>query len=102
MKPLVPAPFPVGARVRFLGATMTRLEGTERIDAGAVGEVVATVQPRRGTGRILDYLDGEPLVDDDSPGRSVIVFPGYTFRFGVSALTAPGRFEVVCDTRRSK
>lgn len=58
-RPPRPAPFPVGARIRYVGAT--RSSYLQRDD---VKEIVRVRPGRRGTGRRLHDEDGPMFYDD--------------------------------------
>jgi len=89
----LPAPFPVGARVRYTGDLKLHHDGatTPFFAAGSVG-VVTSVRPgRRGTMRHLRDEDGpmyddggEPIRDTTRDGWSVIDF-GNGWTRGVDA-----------------
>lgn len=77
----LPPPFPVGTRLRYVGAhTIGEYIGGyprgERVDVQAPGllvEVVSVRPGRRGTGRLVDlHDDEEPFVDETSDGWSVV------------------------------
>lgn len=77
----LPAPFPVGARVRFIGTDCVWTERNgERIpivEPGMVVEIVRASDGRRGT-LALEYIDddGEEIRDRTLDGCSVYEVPG--------------------------
>lgn len=91
----LPAPFPVGARVEYVG-TMTWYKDQAAtivlFGPGMVGMVVAVRPGRRGTLRDLSEPDDmEPVLDTTRDAYSVVVFHTGVRR-AVSASEVDGRW----------
>lgn len=81
-----PAPFPLGARVKYIGTRRISIGPTPEtatpvLFPGAEGSIVRIIEGRQGTGRHLRdedgpmYYDdtGDPILDDTKDGYSVWV-----------------------------
>lgn len=99
-----PPPFPLGARVEYTGDHEQGdiVDGKERrLRPGDVGVVVEVRAGRRGTGRQVDELDGEPLYDETSDGWSVVRFPsGYERAPSASTLARWPHYRLAKAPRR--
>lgn len=74
-----PPPFPLGARVRYIGNAYSR-DDKPLLQSGDIGTVTKVVESRRGTLDVLCVDDeGEEMLDKARDGRSVVTFPnGFT------------------------
>lgn len=82
-----PAPFPIGARLVYVGTLRASYDGGAWVIEAGVEVVILEAKPgHRGTGRVLDHDEDGPIRDRTRDGRSVYATPAG--RHTVTATTA--------------